>query len=216
MANFKEIIKAYTTKTDTEAEYYKYRREICDGCEHNTDNMEDGKSAFVRAQEVIAKVSRCNACGCPLSKKCGSKTATCGIAQNAQLMKTEKPKWTPVEIPLRKGKMKVYNLSTDMDMTLGRNNQINFNIQKYTGLITWRIQVTDLDGFEYLTHDSDYRTLAMTDKVTETKYDQSLEFKMQVSELVEGLNEINIGIKYKNQNNQTRRLELKSTLNYDK
>lgn len=219
MNRFKEIIKAYSSPVDEEQPHYKYRKSICDGCEFNTDNINpENQSIVVKGLNAFSKTSRCNACGCPLTRKCASKTSYCGLKGKIINGKVMEPKWTPVEFEMRGNRFKILNLMPETtDTEKIDKDTISVRVREYDGLVKTRLQLTDMDGINIsMLKDVTLNTLVIADKVEDTPYDCSIEVSFRSEELVEGDNEIEFGIMYINLAKVTRRLNIKMLVRNDK
>lgn len=211
MNKLKEIALAYTNSVDKEQEYYKYRKSVCNGCEFNTANMKDSdKSTLNRALETFSSTDRCNACGCPIDRKCGSKASYCGLKGEIIKGKMIEPKWTPVEIDMRGNSFIITNLMpSETDTEKVNKDTVSVRVREYGDLIKARLRLVNLNGAKVtMLKDASVDTLIIANKHQETDYDCSVELSFRKEDLVEGDNIIECGIMYMDMNRATRRLNV--------
>lgn len=219
MSRFKEIVKAYSNPVDKEQPHYKYRMSVCDGCEYNTKNIEKkNRTALVKGLDAFSETARCNACGCPLTRKCGSKLSYCGLHKKIIDGKIMKAKWTPVEMEMRGNRFKILNLLPETTDTEKVNKDtVKINVREFDDLVKVRFQITDLDGITVsMLKDVALDTLVIADKEQDTPYDCSVEISFRTEELVKGENLVEFGLMYINKAKVTRRLNVQITVDNDK
>lgn len=219
MSRFKEILEAYSKPVDKEQPHYKYRMSVCGTCEFNTDNMnKKDQSLIVKGMNAFSETARCNACGCPLERKCGSKKSYCGLHGKVIVGKMMEPKWTPVEMEMRGNRFVVLNLMPETtDTEKVDKDTVSVRVREYGEVVKFRLQLTDLDGINVtMLKDVQLSTLIIADKYQDTDYDCSVEISMKVEDLNEGENEIPFGIMYINKSKITRRLNVNLKVRHDK
>lgn len=133
----KTIVRAFTGKPDVDEDVLKFRREICGGCEFNSNNIPDSELGFIEKarKKLILGEPFCTACGCQINEKTGQSTEECGLAE-----KGETPKWHRIKLETTgRFELNIINESKELiNLDLSENGtefEINFGENKREGTL---------------------------------------------------------------------------------
>lgn len=108
----KTIINAFYGETNIDSLELNKRREICNGCEFNSKNIENKNlNLFNKLRKTTLKNQLfCTACGCQIDEKTSQETEECGLSE-----KGLKPKWNRIKLEIvDKFELDLINKSPDL------------------------------------------------------------------------------------------------------
>jgi len=81
-SKLRTIFQALTSEIPVDEPWFQERLSACEGCEWNSDNVEQSELSFANKTKInlaCSESSLCTACGCCLHEKLGQKTENCGL-----------------------------------------------------------------------------------------------------------------------------------------